>query len=131
MQLPHKMVFHSPDKDKLIYSDSVWLTHIFKNIVENALKYTLPENPAPELTLDFRPKFFEIKIKDYGVGIPKEDQKYIFNSFFRSKNVSNIKGTGLGLSIVNEFVKKLGGKIKFKSEPGKGSEFIIMLPYKS
>jgi PAS domain S-box-containing protein len=131
MQLPHKVVLYFPDKDKLIYSDPVWLTHIFKNVVENALKYSLPENPAPELTLDYRPKVFEITIKDYGVGIPKEDQKYIFNSFFRSKNVSNIKGTGLGLSIVNEFVKKLGGKIKFKSEPGLGSEFIIKLPYKA
>jgi PAS domain S-box-containing protein len=130
-QLPHKVVFNFPEKDKLIYSDPVWLTHIFKNIVENALKYSLPENQDPELTLVYRPKIFEITIKDYGVGIPKEDQKYIFNSFFRSKNVSNIKGTGLGLSIVNEFVKKLGGKIKFKSEPGQGSEFVINLPYKS
>lgn len=126
----HKVVTHFPDKEKLIYSDSVWLTHIFKNIVENALKYSLPENNDPELYLIYKPKGFEITIKDFGVGIPKEDQKYIFNSFFRSKNVSNIKGTGLGLSIVSDFVKKLGGKIKFKSEIGKGSEFVINLPYK-
>jgi PAS domain S-box-containing protein len=122
---------HFPDKERLIYSDPVWLTHVFKNIIENALKYSLPEDQVPELTLTYMPKTFEIKIKDYGMGIPKEDQKYIFDSFFRSKNVSNIKGTGLGLNIVNEFVKKLGGKIKFKSELGAGSEFIVKLPYKS
>jgi PAS domain S-box-containing protein len=122
---------HFPDKERLIYSDPVWLTHVFKNIVENALKYSLPEDKAPELTLTYLPKTFEIRIKDYGVGIPKEDQKYIFDSFFRSKNVSNIKGTGLGLSIVNEFVKKLKGNVKFKSELGEGSEFIVKLPYKA
>lgn len=129
--LPNKIMLHLPDKEKLIYSDPVWLTHIFKNIIENAFKYSLPENQAPELTLMYKPKTFEISVKDYGVGIPKEDQKYIFDSFFRSKNVSYIKGTGLGLSIVSEFVKKLGGKINFKSELGEGSEFTVTLPYKA
>ncbi|MCR9016411.1 PAS domain S-box protein [Aquiflexum gelatinilyticum] len=129
---PSKAIkLYFPEKEKLIYSDPVWLTHVFRNIIENALKYSLPESKAPELTLEYLAKSFEITVKDYGMGIPKEDQKYIFNSFFRSRNVSNIKGTGLGLNIVNEFVKKLGGKIKFKSELGKGSEFIVKLPYKS
>jgi PAS domain S-box-containing protein len=129
---PSKAIkLHFPEKEKLIYSDPVWLTHVFRNIIENALKYSLPESKAPELTLEYSPKTFNITVRDFGMGIPKEDQKYIFNSFFRSKNVSNIKGTGLGLNIVNEFVKKLGGKIKFKSELGKGSEFIVKLPYKA
>lgn len=127
----NKIRLQFPVKEKLIYSDPTWLTHVFKNIVENAFKYSLPENQAPELTLVYRPKTFEITVKDYGMGIPKEDQKYIFDSFFRSKNVANIKGTGLGLNIVNEFVKKLGGKIIFKSELGEGSEFIVRLPYKA
>jgi PAS domain S-box-containing protein len=127
----NKIKIQIPVKEKVIYSDPVWLTHVFKNIIENALKYSLPENQAPELTMIYKSKTFEITIKDYGVGIPKEDQKYIFDSFFRSKNVSNIKGTGLGLSIVNEYVKKLGGRIKFKSELGGGSEFIVELPYSS
>jgi PAS domain S-box-containing protein len=126
-----KVCLYFPENEKLIYSDSVWLTHIIKNIVENALKYSLPNSLAPELTLSYKASGIEITIKDYGVGIPQEDQKYIFDSFFRAKNVSNIKGTGLGLSIVAEFVKKLRGKIKFKSEIGKGSEFIIQLPYKA
>jgi signal transduction histidine kinase len=129
--LANKIKLQFPEKEKLIYSDPVWLTHVFKNIIENALKYSLPENQAPELTLIYKPKTFEISVKDYGVGIPKEDQKYIFDSFFRSKNVANIKGTGLGLSIVYEFVKKLGGNMNFKSELGEGSEFTVKLPYKS
>jgi PAS domain S-box-containing protein len=126
-----KVCVYFPENEKLIYSDSVWLTHIIKNIVENALKYSLPGSMPPELTLSYKARGIEITVKDYGVGIPKEDQKFIFDSFFRSKNVSNIKGTGLGLSIVGEFVKKLKGKIKFKSEIDKGSEFIIQLPYKA
>ncbi|MCH6234926.1 PAS domain S-box protein [Cognataquiflexum rubidum] len=129
--LANKIKLHYPEKEKLIYSDPVWLTHVFKNIIENALKYSLPENQAPELTLIYKAKTFEISVRDYGVGIPKEDQKYIFDSFFRSKNVSNIKGTGLGLSIVYEFVKKLGGKMSFKSELSEGSEFTVKLPYKA
>lgn len=125
-----KVSLHFPENEKLIYSDSVWLTHIVRNVVENALKYSPPGSRSPKLTLSYKTRGIEISVKDYGVGIPIEDQKYIFDSFFRSQNVSNIKGTGLGLSIVAEFVKKLKGKIKLKSEPGQGSEFIIKLPYK-
>jgi PAS domain S-box-containing protein len=120
-----------PEEEKVVYSDPVWLTHIIKNIVENAIKYSGESKVLPELRLSFFKAYIQFQIKDYGIGIPEEDRKNIFDSFFRAKNVSNIKGTGLGLSIVNEFIHLLGGSIVFKSKEGGGTVFTIKLPYES
>lgn len=118
-----------PEKERVIYSDQVWLTHIVKNIVENAVKYSTSGAELPELELVYKHSTFQIIVSDAGIGIPKEDQKNIYLSFFRAKNVSNIKGTGLGLSIVKEFIDRLGGNIAFKSVEGKGSSFTLTFPY--
>jgi PAS domain S-box-containing protein len=118
-----------PEEERVIYSDQVWLTHIVKNIVENAIKYSTLNREIPVLELSYKQANFQIVVSDTGIGIPKEDQKNIFLSFFRAKNVSNIKGTGLGLSIVKEFIDRLGGTIAFKSFEGKGSTFTLTFPY--
>lgn len=123
------LVMKLPEEDRTAFTDPVWLTHVVKNLVENALKYSIDAKKSPILRLRYFAKNYEISVRDFGVGIPGDDQKYIFNSFFRAKNVTHIKGTGLGLNIVNEFVKKLGGKINFHSEEGLGSEFVVTLPY--
>ena len=74
--------------------------------------------------------YFEIK--DNGVGIPKGDQKYIFQKFFRSENILRYQtqGSGLGLYISKAIVERSGGKIGFKSEENKGSTFWFTLPIK-
>ncbi|WP_304516819.1 sensor histidine kinase [Cecembia rubra] len=118
-----------PTDDKIIETDASLLSHAVKNIIENAIKYSPDSTEKPILDLIFEKNKFEIIVKDFGLGIPKEEQKHIFNSFFRAKNVSNIKGTGLGLNIVHEFVKKLGGKVSFSSKEGVGTTFIISMPY--
>ena len=69
-----------------------------------------------------------IKVIDQGIGIPKEEQKHMFERFFRAKNVTNIGGTGLGLNIVKKYVELLKGDIKFSSEIGKGTKFTVQLP---
>jgi signal transduction histidine kinase len=74
-------------------------------------------------------KHIEIQVVDFGIGIPEEESKFVFDTFFRASNVKNIKGTGLGLSIVNDLVKKLGGKLTFSSKVNHGSTFTIILPY--
>lgn len=118
-----------PTEDKLIKSDPSWLDYILRNIIENAIKYSENSIKPPKLTLKYTKAYFYITVEDYGIGIPKEDKKYIFSSFFRARNVVNIKGTGLGLNIVKDFVEKLGGSITFKSQEGEGSKFSLKLPY--
>ncbi|MCC7379609.1 MAG: sensor histidine kinase, partial [Chitinophagaceae bacterium] len=68
-----------------------------------------------------------LSIKDNGIGISAEDQVHLFERFFRGTNVTNIQGTGLGLHIVGKYIEILDGKIEFKSELEKGTEFIITL----
>lgn len=99
--------------------------HIMNNLIENAIKYSEGSDKGPELFLNFTDDHFELHVKDYGMGIPEEEQEKLFDTFFRASNVGNIQGTGLGLSIVNEFVKIHGGSIKVESKVGKGTTFII------
>jgi signal transduction histidine kinase len=72
--------------------------------------------------------FIQISIKDTGQGIPENIREKIFDPFFTTKRIG--KGTGLGLSISQSIIEKHNGSIDIKSEVGKGSEFVIMLPVK-
>lgn len=117
------------EKPLMIKSDPDLLFHVFRNLIENAIKYSPEDAPKPILKLIPKAKKVEVEVKDFGIGIPKEEMKFIFDTFFRASNVKNIKGTGLGLSIVNDLVKKLGGKLSCDSEESKGSTFTITLPY--
>ncbi len=69
------------------------------------------------------------RVSDQGIGIAPDEQKYMFDAFYRSGSViDRIGGTGLGLSIVKDCVDLQGGSISLKSEPGQGSEFTIRIP---
>jgi signal transduction histidine kinase len=72
---------------------------------------------------------YEIAISDEGIGIPKAEQKHLFERFFRASNAGNIQGTGLGLNIVKRYVELLHGEINFTSEEGKGTTFTLSFPY--
>lgn len=102
--------------------------HVVANLISNAFKYSEGKDD-PKVILSYE-KTNEVKItfKDYGIGIPKKDQKGLFASFYRATNVKNIQGTGLGLSIVKEFVEMHGGTISVNSEQDMGSEFIVIIP---
>jgi signal transduction histidine kinase len=108
--------------------DVVLMEHVISNLLTNSLKYS--EGKAdPILTLSYEiQSTVRIIIKDFGIGIPVEDQKGLFSSFFRAKNVRNIQGSGLGLSIVKEFIEMHGGCITVSSEANKGAEFIVVIP---
>jgi PAS domain S-box-containing protein len=109
--------------EKLI-CDTRILRNILFNLISNASKYSEPdENIVLRCTETDRRFFFAVI--DQGIGIPKEDQKHLFDRFFRASNAGNIQGTGLGLNIVKRYVELLNGTIKFTSEYGKGSTFTI------
>jgi signal transduction histidine kinase len=110
-----------------VYLDPKLLNHILINLISNAIKYSKEQQ---EITIKIRVKgnFLSIKIKDRGIGISKEEQKNLFNRFFRAENATNIQGTGLGLHIVKQYTELLSGGVSFNSELGVGSTFSLMLP---
>lgn len=116
------------EADDLIFtSDQKLLKNIFFNLLSNAIKYS-PENSSIIISSKIEDKKLLISVQDAGIGIPQEEQQYLFTRFFRAKNAGNIQGTGLGLAIVRRYVDLLNGNITFKSEEGKGTTFFVELP---
>ena len=113
--------------DYVIRQDEKILELTLNNIIYNAIKYS-PENTNIDLKITRKGKNLIFKISDKGVGIPENDQKFIFNRYFRAENVLNIKGTGIGLNIVKAHLENLGGTISFESLENKGSVFYVELP---
>ncbi len=115
----------------MVLSDRSKIKLVIENLIDNAIRYTKGKGKI-EIKLKKKDGSLYFEIKDNGVGIPKEDQKYIFQKFFRSKNASRYQteGSGLGLYIVKSILEKAKGKIGFRSQEGKGSTFWFTLPIK-
>ena len=97
-------------------------------MVDNALKYT-PEGGKIILRSWAEDQQVFIQVQDNGPGIPAADQPYIFDKFYRARNVAgNNLGTGLGLAIVKSIVENHNGRIWVDSIPGQGSSFTVVLP---
>jgi signal transduction histidine kinase len=99
------------------------------NIIGNAVTYT-PEKGQVDIELKVLDGMVLCKVSDSGVGIPKEQQKQVFEKFFRGTNILKFEnvGTGLGLFLSKAFIEASGGKIWYKSEEGKGTSFFFTLP---
>ncbi|WP_205512796.1 GAF domain-containing sensor histidine kinase [Longitalea arenae] len=110
--------------DSHIFQDKSILRIVLLNILSNASKYS-DENKPIEISTAVHAGEMTIKVKDHGIGIPKEDQPNIFNNFFRAGNTAGIQGTGLGLHIVKSCMELLNGKVCFKSRPKHGTTFTI------
>ena len=93
-------------------------------MLDNAVKYSKDEKLV-ELSTGKEKNFIFVEVSDNGIGIPKEDQKKIFEKFYRVKSglVHNTKGTGLGLSLVKQIMDAHKGEVTIDSELGKGSSF--------
>jgi len=126
-----KLDLKAPKNLPKVFTDSSQVRLVIENLLDNAIRY-IKEKGQVEIKLEKRRKNLYFEIKDNGVGIPKEDQKYIFQKFFRSENVMRYQtqGSGLGLYITKSIVKRSGGKIGFKSQEGIGSTFWFTLPIK-
>ena len=112
---------------ELFRSDKKLLKNILLNLVSNALKFS-PENTEVRILANINHQNLKLEVIDQGMGIPAEDQKHMFSSFFRAQNVTNIQGTGLGLHIVKRYVDLLQGKLRLQSELGKGTIVSIEIP---
>ncbi|MCX5750432.1 MAG: PAS domain-containing sensor histidine kinase [Candidatus Saganbacteria bacterium] len=118
-----------PEKPPLIKADPLKLHQIFNNLIGNAIKFT-PAGGGIRITVTPKKGFVQFEVQDTGCGIPRKEQKTIFNKYhqFLTKKDKAIKGTGLGLAISKLLIEAHGGKIWVKSVPGKGSSFIFTLP---
>ena len=97
-------------------------------MISNAVKYS-ESGDTIRCNIHYNEDHVKIDISDEGIGIPENEQKYLFERFFRASNAETIQGTGLGLHIVKQYLNRLNGNISFKSEDGLGTTFTITLPY--
>lgn len=107
--------------------DLKMLRQVLTNLLSNAIKFS-PENAPISLKCSELGENFGIEVSDKGIGIAEEDQKKLFERFFRGENAANIQGTGLGLYLVSRYIDLAKGQIKLESTPGKGTIFRIFLP---
>ena len=126
----------SKDGQKIIYThqggseifiDKKILKNLLFNLISNAIKFSSEEKNI-EVKSSVSEDVIEISVRDHGIGISKEDQKHLFERFFRGENAVNIQGTGLGLNIAVKYVELMEGSISVESELGEGTKFIIVLP---
>ncbi len=118
-------------KNAIIEADSVHISNIIFNLLDNANKYS-PDRPEIKVSTWNDDKGIYISVADKGIGMKKDAQKRIFEKFYRvpTGNLHDVKGFGLGLSYVKELVEAHQGTITVKSEPFKGSIFELFLPFK-
>ena len=115
-------------KELMAYGDTGKIQQVIQNLLDNAIKFSPQDSVIKIHTLQKNHKIF-VSIKDYGIGIPKESQKKIWNRFYKT-DVSRGKdktGTGLGLSITKEIIQSHNENINVISTEGIGTEFIFTL----
>lgn len=120
----------STENDFAALADKSAILSVFKNLIDNAVKYT-PNGGRVFVSVNHDPPMYvTVKIRDTGIGMTPDERKNLFDEFFRAANeeTARIPGTGLGLTLVKRLVDMHQGTITVKSKRGEGSEFVVNLP---
>ncbi|HEU5168368.1 MAG TPA: PAS domain-containing protein [Chitinophagaceae bacterium] len=120
-------LFH--DFQSYVFADKDRIGQVMINFLTNAIKYS-PDNNKIDVSIHQFREQVAFSVKDYGIGIDKEEQQKIFERFYRAKGKEEqtYPGFGIGLFIAKEFVEKHGGEVLVESKKGKGSVFTFTLP---
>jgi PAS domain S-box-containing protein len=120
------IVFHS-DERHFVNADQKLMQTLLMTLLSNAVKFS-PHASSVLLHMQEVDGQIDLRVIDQGIGISEEDQKHVFEPFYRGSNISEISGLGLGLSIAQEIVKAHGGQITMESELNRGTMFSVLLP---
>ncbi|MCD6068991.1 MAG: sensor histidine kinase [Bacteroidetes bacterium] len=127
MALKEQEIVYRHGGNNTAMADKKLLRNILFNLISNAIKFTA-EKGSIEIQSQVSGSAFRVSVKDNGIGISKEDQKHLFERFFRGHNATHIQGTGLGLNIVARYAELMNGTISFESEENKGTTFTLIIP---
>ena len=124
-----RIVASLPDNEAIIISDSAKLMKVISNLVSNAVKFS--DKGLVDIGYSLNNGFLEFFVSDSGTGIKEEDKDRIFEPFYKinKPDLQQYNGAGLGLAISKAYVELLGGRIWFRSEENKGSDFYFTIPY--
>ena len=113
-----------------VFGNQLSIEEAIDNLITNAIKYS---PPGSEIKVQLRNhnNSVLISVKDKGIGIPKHEQKNVFDEFYRASNVDSIdnEGSGFGLALVNQIIEMHHGKIKLESKEDAGTKISILIPY--
>lgn len=126
---PHEIHYSFGGQDPMVYADPKLLQRIVNNLLSNAIKYS-PDRAPVRFEVKVDHDIASIEVRDRGIGIPEEDQPFLFSAFHRARNVGTVSGTGLGLAIVKRAIDAHGGSVSVNSEVGAGTTFLVTLPTK-
>lgn len=121
-----KLIVNGNRKDLL--TDETLTLHIFTNLISNAFKYS-KNRPEPIIELTYLDSRIKIEVIDFGIGIPEDEHKQLFTSFYRATNTTTIIGSGLGLTIAKQFTEQLKGSIELESIENIKTKFTLFFPY--
>ena len=122
-----QIIYQHTSMETMVKLDQNLLKNCIINLIGNAIKYS-GEDTFIEFKTEIDSGQLIMVIKDNGIGIPDNDQKHLFEAFFRAHNTGNIPGTGLGLNIVTRYTNLMNGHIQFKSKVNEGTSFTLTFP---
>ncbi len=123
----HEIIYEGPASSEPVLADESLLRNVLDNLLSNAVKYS-PQGGPVTLKLVREGDRVLIDVRDQGIGIPVDDQEFLFETFRRGSNVGSISGSGLGLAVVKRAVQLQGGTLSLQSAPGLGTTFSVQLP---